>query len=132
MTMDMYRGVEITDTYFTGHRTQILPTLIRSVSAICRYDRTVYLYYVGVASGYDYLSALKSRIDNKKLEYDTNRMYLLYRSSSETSTRWLEAELVDHFRNVREDDRVWNSVGGGGGRRGSGPHYFIYLATSRA
>lgn len=130
--METYRGVEITDTYFTGHRNVILPTLIRSVSAICRTDRAVFLYYVGVASGYDYHSALKSRIDEKKLSFLTNRMYLLYQSSSETNTRRLEAQLVDHFQYVKSDIRVWNSTGGGGGRRGSGPYYFVYLATSRA
>ena len=130
--METYRGFEITDTYFTGHRNVIFPTLVRSVSAICRADRAVFLYYVGVASGYDYLSALKSRIDDKKLAFLTNRMYLLYQSSSETNTRTLEAQLVDHFQYVKSDMRVWNSTGGGGGRRGSGPYYYVYLATSRA
>lgn len=130
--MESYRGVEITDTYFTGHRGVVLPTLVRSISAIARSDRPVFLFYVGVASGADYLSALKRRIDDKKLSYHTSRMYLMYRSASETNTRMLEAELVRHFQNVKADERNWNATGGGGGRRGSGPWYFLYLATSRA
>lgn len=130
--METYRGVEITDSYFTGHRNLILPTLIRSVSAITRADRPVFLFYVGVASGPDYLSALKRRIDDKKLSYHTSRMYLMYESGSETNTRALEAELVRYFQEIKADDRLWNGTGGGGGRRGSGPYYYLYLATSRA
>jgi hypothetical protein len=130
--MEIYRGVEITNTYFSGHHQVIFPTLVRSISAITRADRSVFLYYVGVASGTDYLSALKRRIDDKKLEYHTNRMYLLYQSSSENNTRRLEADLVQHIVNVKGDDRLWNGTGGGGGRHGSGPLYYLYLATSRA
>ena len=129
--MEMYRGVEITDTYFTGHRNVILPTLIRSISQITRADRGVFLYYVGVASGLDYLSALKRRIDDKKLSYATNRMYLIYGSGSETNTRTLETYLVDHYQYIKFDERIWNTATGGGGRRGSGPNFYLYLATSR-
>jgi hypothetical protein len=130
--METYRGVEITDTYFTGQHYVILPTLIRSISAITRADRPVFLFYVGVASGLDYAQALKRRIDDKKLEYHTSRMYLLYQSSSEANTRLLESQLVEHFAFIKGDERLWNSTGGGGGRRGAGPNYFLYLATSRA
>ncbi len=130
--METYRGVEITDSYFTGHPSMIFSTLVRSISAICRFDRPVYLYYIGIASGYDYYSALARRIDQKKLEYQTTRMNLIYQSSSERHTRQLEANLVDHFQYIKADDRVWNSTGGGGGRRGSGPRFYLYLATSHA
>ncbi len=130
--MQTYRGVEITDSYFTGHPSMIFSTLVRSISAICRFDRPVYLYYIGVASGCDYYSALSRRVDEKKLEYQTTRMNLIYQSSSEQNTRLLEKQLVKRFQHVKADDRVWNSTGGGGGRRGSGPLFFLYLATSQA
>ena len=130
--METYRGVEITDSYFTGHPSMIFSTLVRSISAICRFDRPVYLYYIGVASGCDYYSALSRRVDEKKLEYQTTRMNLIYQSSSEQNTRLLEKQLVKRFQHVKADDRVWNSTGGGGGRRGSGPLFFLYLATSQA
>jgi hypothetical protein len=32
---------------------------------------------------------------------------------------------------VMEDDRIWNSTGGGGGRRGAGPNFYLYLAVSQ-
>jgi hypothetical protein len=129
--MDTYRGVRITDTYFTGHKVQIYSTLIRSISAICRLDRSVGLFYVGVASGPDYWTALTRRVDTKKLENGVTDMYLLYQSSSERNTRDLEAWLITHYQEFQEDDRIWNAVGGGGGRRGSGPYYFLYLAVTR-
>jgi len=129
--MVLYKGVRITDTYFTGHKAVIYPSLVRSVSAICRVDRSVGSFYIGVASGPDHLTALKRRIDTKKIERMVSTMYLLYRSSSEYNTRSLENWLIEHYRSIKPDARLWNSAAGGGGRWGTGPHFFLYLAASR-
>lgn len=129
--MTSHKGVRITNTYFTGHKNVILTTLIRSISAICREDRWVSMYYVGIGSGWDHESALKRRIDDKKLFFGTTDMYLLYESSSETNTKEIETFLVDHFKDDRADLRVWNSAKGGGGRPGSGPYFYLYLAITR-
>ena len=130
--MTLFKGVRITDTYFTGHKTAVLPTLTRSISAICREDRGVSLFYIGIASGWDHEAALKRRIDDKKIFFGTTDMYLLYQSTSETNTKEIESYLVDRFKDEKADLRVWNSARGGGGRPGSGPFFFLYLALTRA
>lgn len=124
-------GVRITDTYFTGHTSVILPTLRRSVSAICRTDRDVFFFYIGVASGPDHAFALRRRIDKKKLERSVTDMYLLYASSSERNTKRLEEELIDHFKYLQSDDRIWNAAPGKEGRPSEGPNYYLYLAASK-
>lgn len=129
MAYETFKGVEVTDTYFTGHRTVILPTLVRSISAILRADRLYGEFYIGIASGHDYWFALTRRIDDYKIECGISRMYLLYQSSSETNTRDLERALEAHYSEVRPDE-ILNRTGGGGGRRGSGPLYFVYLAVA--
>jgi len=127
---ERYKDVEITDTYFTGARNVILPTLRRSVAAICRADRDVMAWYIGIASGPDHWSALTRRIDSYKLSVGINRVYLLYQSGSEANTRRLEADLEREFRE-RSHLPTLNRVGGGGGRPSGGPLYFLYLGVRR-
>jgi hypothetical protein len=125
----MYRGVEITDTYFTGHKSVILPTLVRSISAILREDRSYGGFYIGIASGYDYWFALTRRVDDYKIECGISRMYLIYQSTSQDWTRDIERELELRYSELRPDD-ILNRTGGGGGRRGSGPLFYVYLAVA--
>lgn len=129
--MDLRRNVWITNSYFTGHPEVIWPSLKRSVSQVCREGRGVGLYYIGVASGLDHVSALASRIDLKKKARDTTHMYLLYQSTTERYTRRLEDWLIEHFRDLVGDPRVWNDADGGGGRPGAGPNYYLYLAVTK-
>ncbi len=128
--METYRGVRITSTYFSGHKNVVYDTIQRSVTQICREGRGVGAFYIGIASGPDYYFALSRRIDAKKMDRGVTDMYLLYQSSSERNTCDLERWLIDHFREIKPDDRLWNSAIGGGGRPGSGPYFFLYLATT--
>ncbi|MEO0820229.1 MAG: hypothetical protein AAF074_07350 [Pseudomonadota bacterium] len=128
---DRHKGVEITNTYFTGHASNILPVLIRSVTQICREGRNVSGHYVGIASGVDYWQALTRRVDDYKLDCGVTRVYLLYESSTEQYTRQLETQLESHFSEV-SPDRSLNRTGGGGGRPSAGPKYFLYLAVVKA
>lgn len=128
MAYPKYRGVEITDTYFSGPKTQIAETLTRSISAIMREDRGWVSQYVGIASGIDYWSALTRRVDNYKLSSGIKRVYLIYQSSSEQSCRELEDRLVAYYRE-RCPGKMLNRTGGGGGRHGSGPYFYVYLAV---
>lgn len=127
---ELYKGVEISNTTFTGAHSAILPTLRRSFSAICREGRGVNAWYIGVASGTDYWTALKRRIDNYKLSVGINRVYLMYQSSSEKNTRSLERILEREFRDHNRIPTL-NRKGGGGGRYSAGPFYFVYLAVNR-
>lgn len=123
--------VWISNSYYTGHPNVIWPALVRSVSQISRADRQVGEYYIGVASGLDHETALRRRIDDKKLDHKVSEMHLLYRSSTERYTRTLEDWLIAHFKASRPDGRIWNAAKGGGGRNGSGPNFFLYLAVTR-
>ena len=129
---DEHHGVIITNEHFTGHASDIYPTLIRSIAGIIREGSQTAFYYIGIASGPDYLSALKRRIDSKKLNYGVTRMYLLYASTSERYTRDLEDRLIERFADVDAEWRLWNSAPGGGGRPSGGPQYFLYLAVSNS
>lgn len=154
--MDDYVGnVRITNTYFSGHRGTIIPTLTRSINAIIREGRRPDFFYIGIASGYDYYFALKRRIDEKKIEKGVNHMHLLYQSSSQKNTKLLEEALIWHFKGRDPDYKkigriaplvgsisghrtasglehlFWNDMPGGGGRPGAGPYYYLYLAVSR-
>lgn len=126
-----YKGVWITDSYFTGHIHQVETSLRRSIAAIARADRGVHLFYIGIASGPDHWMALSRRIDTKKVEAAVSTMHLLYRSGSLSNTTELERRLIIRFQEVKSDDRIWNSTGGGGGRRGAGPNYYLYLAVTQ-
>jgi hypothetical protein len=125
-----FRGVDITDTYFTGPVSQIETTLRRSIAAILRDGSGYVRLYIGIASGADHWFALSRRFDQKKKDASVTRMYLLYRSSSLRNTTELERRLIDHFSEIFTEDALWNSTGGGGGRRGMGPNYYLYLAVS--
>jgi hypothetical protein len=122
------RGVEITDTCFTGGKNAILPTLKRSISAIVRCDGAWEQFYIGIASGPDYWIALSRRVDAYKLNCGVRRMYLIYESRSQQNVRFVETELERYYTTLRPADTL-NRRGGGAGRTGFGPRYYLYLAV---
>lgn len=139
--------VKISNEMFTGHVHAIMPSVFRSIVAICNRNSGVTDFYIGVASGVDYWSALKSRIDERKLAWGVTHMYLLYGSGTERYTRDMERAIEAHFRGKAQrqnihTDRIagfnhpvatlQNATGGGGGRRGSSGNYFLYLALRKA
>ena len=121
------QGVEILDYSWTGHANQYLVPLKRSVAAICRSDRRISDFYIGVASGNDVASALRRRLDKQKMRWRCSKIWNLYSSTSRNSVLWLEDELISHFR---RDMRLRNIASGGGGRLGEQTHHYLYLAFS--
>ena len=121
--------VKILEYYWTGHASQYLVPLKRSIAGICRTDRGVANFYIGIASGAYPYDALYRRIDSRKKIWGVSDIWMLYASRSSRSVRWLESELVDHFWG---DPRLRNHVAGGGGRIGKGPFHYLYLAHGRS
>lgn len=112
----------------TGGHQQATDRLVRAVSAYIREDRNVVAFYIGIASGSDLEDAMWRRYDGYKTDCGFNQMIGLYESSSQDNSRFVEAELEEYFGS---DPRCRNRTGGGGGRRGSGPNYYVYLAVRR-
>jgi len=147
MRWEAHKGVLISNEMFTGHLHAAMPSVFRSIVTICNRNSGVTDFYIGVASGVDYWSALKSRIDARKLAWGVTHMYLLYGSGSEAYTRQMERAIEAHFagkdqrQNIRADRLAGfnapaavlrNATGGGGGRPGLSGNYFLYLALRRA
>ena len=126
---EKYKGVEITNTYFTGHASQVMSTLNRSISAILRQDRQWSGFYIGIASGIDYWRGLTRRVDDYKLQNGVKRMYLLYETSSQPMLRSIERQLEARYAQLRPAS-ILNRTGGGAGRPSSGPKFFLYLAVA--
>ena len=146
MTWDWHDGVWITNRYFSGHVHKTLPTVFRSIAQICHANSGVTDYYIGVASGADYLVALKSRIRDKR-HWGVTHMYLLYASSSERYTRTMEKAIEAHWSGRDQGANIFvediagfaipqgvnqNIRAGAGGRRGSSGNYFLYLAFRKS
>eukprot|EP00735_Rhodelphis_limneticus_P003542 TRINITY_DN15026_c0_g1::TRINITY_DN15026_c0_g1_i1::g.25785::m.25785 TRINITY_DN15026_c0_g1::TRINITY_DN15026_c0_g1_i1::g.25785 ORF type:complete len:131 (-),score=14.98,DUF603/PF04645.7/0.13 TRINITY_DN15026_c0_g1_i1:242-634(-) len=112
----------------TGHPSQVIESLTRSVAQYCRDDSNVTKMYIGIGSGPDALSALKTRLDDYKKENGINDMIALYESSSQDNCRTVEDWLVSYFE---EHKRCINRTGGGGGRESSQTKFYVYLALRR-
>ncbi|MYA62685.1 MAG: hypothetical protein F4X94_08955 [Dehalococcoidia bacterium] len=97
----------------TGWPSQILSTLFRRVSQYRLYSPH---FKIGITSNpegrayqYDYESGMY------------NEMIIIYKTSSDSSVRTLEADLIEYYWDVCD-----NSIGGGGGGRGL-PPYYLYI-----
>lgn len=85
-------------------------------------------FYIGVASGADMKAALNSRYDTVKADFGISHMYGIYHSSSEAHSRAVEKQLCTYF----EDHKLLlNERDGGGGRKGAGPNFYVYLALCK-
>ena len=122
------REVDFRDDSMTGGRYQVLESLARSVSAICRADSNVRRFYMGIASGSSAISAMERRYDDFKTDEGINEMIAIYRSSSQRNVREIEKHLEDMFT-----DRVGNinRAPGGAGRPSAQPWHFVYVAVRR-
>ena len=85
--------------------------------------------YIGIASGPDRESAMKSRYDDYKKSLGINEMRLLYESTSRKYVEKVETELIDYRAHVTINK---NKIKGGGGRKPdeSNTHY-VYVAYKR-
>ena len=113
----------------TGGRHAVLNPLVRKISAVCRQDRTVQNFYIGIASGVDYERALARRVDNYKELNGISEMILLYQSSSQRFCREVESYLIEYF--LERNLNIVNRRGGRAGRPTSQPYSYVYLAVSR-
>lgn len=112
----------------TGHPSQVLEPLRRAIAAYTRRDNGIVGMYIGIASGRDAESAMRRRYDTYKFAEGINEMVAIYESSSQENVRIVESELEDFFKDT---PGVLNRTGGGGGRDGEGPKFFLYVAMRR-
>jgi hypothetical protein len=126
--MNEYHYIDLRDECRTGAKHNILPTLRRVIASICRPDRNVKKFYIGIASGVNWEMALSRRIDNYKLTIGVNEIISIYSSTSQKNCREIETKLTKIFEDNR---RNINRVGGGGGRDSCGPIFYVYLAVRR-
>ena len=116
----------ITSGVISGHPNQIMSKLKEDLQ---RYSRGASVEYIGIASGDDGESAMRSRYDDNKRKLRINEMRLLYKSSSHDNVQRVESELID-YRDGSGINR--NETGGGGGLPPDNPkHYFVYVAYRR-
>jgi hypothetical protein len=129
---EYYLEIEVTlrDECEMGDRTKILVTLRRKISAYSRNDDKVRKVYIGIASGVNYTHALWRRYDDFKHSHGINEIIAVYKSSSQSSCRYVERDLTDFYeRNFA--DRLINRDAGGAGRPTSQPYNYVYLAIQR-
>ena len=117
------------DLAVSGGRIAVLECLKRVTSAVCRSDRTVRHFYIGIASGETMQEALQRRHDDYKKEHGINEMILLYKSSSRRFCAEVEDYLITYF--VEKNAPIINRRGGRGGRPSSQPYHYVYLAVLR-
>lgn len=120
--------VDYIDDCITGWTSQVQESLTRTVAAICRSDSNVKKFYIGKASGSDAITAMKRRFDDYKIDEGINEMRAIYYSNSQTNCDEAERYVEKKFS---ENGRQINRTGGGGGRPGAGPNYYLYIAVRR-
>ena len=78
----------------------------------------------------DGISAMKSRYDEKKVEWGIQEMILLYETTSANFANQVEAALIDHSMTTHLDIAL-NSIAGKGGRDPNPDaeiNYYVYVA----
>ena len=114
-----------TDDTLSGFPSEVIDDL---KDLILKYSQGASAEYIGIASGDDGVSAMKSRIDDYKKDLRINEMRLLYESSSHKHVKEIETELIQFSQLVNSKINA-NQVAGGGGRVPSNPkHYYVYAA----
>ena len=98
----------------TGSPSQVLPALLRKLSAYTRQDR-VRRFKIGITND-------AHQRFSQAYSADFDEMIVLYQTSSIDFVSALEADLVEHNWEFTE-----NVVAGGGGGVGD-PPYFLYVA----
>ena len=98
---------------YTGHPSQIVSDVLRSISAYTRSDR-VRSFKIGITYNPE-----KRFSDVYASTYD--KMMAVYSSSSINNVSKLEVDLIEH-----NSDFADNIVSGGGGNIGE-PPYFLYV-----
>ena len=96
---------------------------------IRRHGKGATVEYIGITSGTDPVTAMKSRVDSKKKHLGINEMRLLYQTSSRDYCTEVESRLINYSQTIHEDINE-NEIGGGGGRKpaGDSQNYYVYAA----
>lgn len=108
--------IKLQEAYETGFPNQVLPNLIRRISAFTR---------AGLTAGFKI--GITSDPEGRARKYigTYERMVLIYRTESRNHVVQLEKMLVAYNFQLSE-----NRTGGGGGKPGIGP-FFLYVVTTR-
>lgn len=82
-------------------------------------------FYIGIASGEEYVSAMKRRYDDFKDDEGLNEIITIYETTEQQECRDMERALIKEFftheKNINDNE-------GGAGRNSKGPNYYVYLA----
>ena len=120
-------GVEyITGEEITGYPNKIIDELKRRLR---KYSRGASVEYIGIASGRNGKSAMRSCYDDYMKTLGINEMRVLYKSSSYTHVQQIERQLIDYSREINAINI--NQTGGGGDIPNIPGHYFVYVAYNR-
>ena len=92
-----------------------------------KYGEEADVEYIGITSGSDPVTAMKSRVDAKKRRLGINCMRLLYETDSHDNCTEVESILINYSKDIHEDKNE-NEVGGGGGRKPEAGRYYVYAA----
>ncbi len=111
-------GGNVEYNYLTGQPRRIISDVLRSISAYTRSDR-VESFKIGITNNPE-----KRFKASYASTYD--KMIAVYRSTSIDNVSRLEAELIEHNRDLSD-----NIIAGGGGNIGD-PPYYLYVVIKYA
>ena len=118
----------VIDNYETGWPNQVYPTLNKKIG---QYSTNAKAEYIGMTSGNEDESAMKSRYDSVKKDLEINKMIILYRTDSREHAIEVEEELIEHSKKNHKDINQ-NQKSGGAGRKpdekNSPKFYYVYAA----
>ena len=118
-----------TDDVLTGRPNAIIDDLKNRIHEL---SRGASVEYIGIASGDDGISAMRSRMDDYKKSLGINEMTLLYQSASHNNVRVVETKLIEYSKEIHPGINK-NQIGGGGGRIPNNPkHHYVYAAYRRS
>ena len=108
-----------------GVNRELIEKLKRKIE---KYGEEADVEYIGITSGSDPVTAMKSRVDAKKRRLGINCMRLLYETDSHDNCTEVESILINYSKDIHEDENE-NEVGGGGGRKpAEAGRYYVYAA----
>ena len=102
--------MKVTWNHRTGHATDVLPGLRRSLSQYARYSR----FKIGITGNPD------GRAAQHRAQY--TEMIVLYGTSSRDYVRHVETILIEDYVDFSDNER-----GGGGGLAWSFDRYYLYI-----
>jgi hypothetical protein len=107
----------------SGHPSQVLEHLHRSVGQKVKETSDVKEFYIGIASNGQ--EGVNARMRGKYRPMGYDNIEPIYTTVSDKNRKTVEKELVEHFG---YHEKLGNQIGGGGGPKGT-PEYTVYMAT---